>query len=140
MMDNRQFNVNGKGKDMLLRALELACIQKGSEDVPAAIRGWKITPEHGMILYWAVDNPRESGVYPLPFPGCSASDMLAMIWVWLENSEQRAMVKVDKWDANAHHDGSNGHGWRVYCEDWGHVDGNSFAICAVKPVWLWYGK
>lgn len=25
-MDNRQFNVNGEGQDMLLRALELACM------------------------------------------------------------------------------------------------------------------
>ena len=52
MMDNRQFNVNGKGKDMLLRVLELACIQEGFENNPAKIRSWKVTPEHGMILYW----------------------------------------------------------------------------------------
>ena len=55
MMDNRQFNVNGEGQEMLLRALELVCIQEGTFEQPAKIRSWKVTPEYGMVLYWNED-------------------------------------------------------------------------------------
>jgi hypothetical protein len=37
------------------------------------------------------------------------------------------------------HDGDNERGWRIYNEDWGHVDGDD-AIIAVSPVWAMYGK
>ena len=136
MMDNRQFNVNGKGKDMLLRALELACIQEGQEDNPARIQSWKVTPEDGLILYWMITEGN-----PLPgVAGVTAEEFLPILWAWLSDPKERNKIKVDEWDANPQHDGRNGEGWRVYCGDWGHVGGSSFAICAVKPVWLWYGK
>ena len=62
-----------------------------------------------------------------------------MVQAWLASDEAKQTVK-EGWDRDLDHDGSNGPGWRVYCEDWGHVATYSAAICAVKPVWLWYGK
>jgi len=38
------------------------------------------------------------------------------------------------------HDGSNSKGWRVYNEDWGHVDGCGYSFCAVQPDWAMHGK
>ena len=38
------------------------------------------------------------------------------------------------------HGGDNGKGWRLYCEDWGHVDHDHYAFAAVQPVWAMYGK
>ena len=31
-------------------------------------------------------------------------------------------------------------GWRIFCEEWGHIDESWQAIVAIKKVWLWYGK
>lgn len=134
-MDNRQFNVNGEGQDMLLRALELACMQEGHAGCPAKIRSWKVIPEFGMVLYWT-----EKEGNPLPGSGATAAEFLPMLWAWLNDPEEAKQVKLTQWDVDADHDGSNGSGWRVYVEDWGHVGHNSYAICAVKPVFLWFGK
>jgi len=83
MMDNRQFNVNGEGQEMLLRALELACIQQGSLDQPAKIRSWEVSLDHGMVLYWTdTDGNR------LPGDGATAAEFLPMLWSWLNNSEE----------------------------------------------------
>lgn len=136
MMDNRQFNVNGEGEQMLLRALELACIQEGSLERPAEIAGYLVRPDYGMILLWHVDVNDKSCV-SLPSQ-MSYMEILPMVWTWLRKGA--IGIKCEGWDANASHDGSNVLGWRVYCEDWGHVAGYSNAICAVKPAYLWMGK
>lgn len=134
MMDNRQFNVNGEGREMLLRALELACIQEGALDRPSKIRSWKVLPDHGMVLYWV-----ETEGNRLPGEGSTAAEFLPMLWAWLESGEASTIRKTG-WDVDADHDGSNVPGWRVYVEDWGHVGGSHYTICAVKPVCLWLGK
>lgn len=135
MMDNRIFNINGKGESMLLRVLELACIQNGGPEHPSKIKGWKVTDEDGMILYWHPEN-----VTPLPGDGVTAKEFMPIVWSWLSNDKEKVKIKLTSWDRDADHDGHNGQGWRVYCGDWGHVGGSSYAICAVKPVYLWYGK
>ena len=135
MMDNRQFNVNGEGKEMLLRVFELACIQEGHTDQPAKIVAYRVSSTHGMILYWHEGGDRH--VLPVPL---TAEQFLPIVWAWLGDPEANRKVVLKDWDRDLDHDGSNGPGWRVYCEDWGHVDGDSDAICAVKPVFLWFGK
>ena len=37
-------------------------------------------------------------------------------------------------------DGSTSKGWRVFVEDWGHVDNHHTAICCISPSYLWHGK
>ena len=129
-MDNRVFNVNGKTNDALLAALELAFSQAGSK-----CKGWKAT-EKGLILMWYVDGTTT----PLPTKeGMTASEILPMVLSWMK-SDAAKEVEMTGWDANADHDGHNTVGWRVYCEDWGHVGGNSAVICAVKPAFMWHGK
>lgn len=130
-MDNRIFNVNGKGREQLAEVMRLAFLQKSNYAKAVA---YKIDPQKGMILLW--HNTEAKGITGLPAP-LTAEDAAVLVSAWLET---RPNTECSDWDADAEHDGDNELGWRVYCEDWGHVAGERFAICAVKPAWLWYGK
>jgi hypothetical protein len=128
MSDNRIFNVNGKGDDLLLATLWLAFRQAGYSTAKA----WRVDPVKGMILLWyatETDTP-----FPAPM---GADEVYHVVRQWLLSKPQAECVG---WDADADHDGSNSLGWRVYCEDWGHVGDDHYAIVAVKPAWMWYGK
>src|ERR1700690_3444552 len=69
----------------------------------------------------------------LPFAmDCKAA--IEMVWSWLlEQPEEKYQDYMD-------HDGSNGKGFKIYNEYWGHVGSSHYAICAVLPIWSWYGK
>jgi hypothetical protein len=134
MMDNRQFNVNGKGDEMLAAALALAFKQCGSSAVTC--NGWLKSPKSGLVLFsWAGDRKE---VQSLP-SSLSAAQVMPIVIAYLDSKEATA-VKLEHWDANADHDGSNGIGWRVYVDAWGHVEGMYGVICAIKRTYLWYGK
>ena len=131
--DNRQFNVNGCGLDFLRKTLELAFIQRGSK-----ASHWSISKTSGFVLHWCKSDATNIDYSKFPsdinFP--IAADI---IWEWL-NTKEAKETELKDWDCNADHDGDNTLGWRVFCEDWGHVDGGWSAICAVKPAYLWHGK
>lgn len=131
MMDNRIFNVNGEGRDMLHKALELVFQQEGKN---TTCRAWKQTKEHGLILLWS--DSSDANAFPAPL---SAEECVPMIEKWLA-SDFAKTVELSRFCDNADHDGDNGKGWQVYCEDWGHVGGDHYAICGIKPAYMWYGK
>jgi hypothetical protein len=130
-MDNRVFNVNGSGKAMLIMALELAFKQEGNNTTCSSFIESK---EHGLVLVWC----RGQGDHDLPADLC-ADECADFICKWLE-SDFAKTVKPSEWCGNADHDGHNSDGWQVYCEDWGHVGGNHYSICAIKPAYMWHGK
>ena len=132
-MDNRIFNVNGKGDAMLLRTLQLVFEQSSHVGCCA----WKQTIEHGLILYWYASSDEKANQFPSYL---SAQDVLPIAKSWLGSDFAAKVESSNSWDKDADHDGSNSSGWRVYCEDWGHVGGSSSAICAIRPVVLWHGK
>ncbi len=156
-MDNRIISVQSEGR----AAFDLA-IQLLFDNCP----GKKATHyfEHstaGLILLWNEDKfastlkgeePQTKEGFPeshlatcrcssciripatkLPFPmDWKASSDLA--WGWLGNQPK------EKYEDYIDHDGSNGKGFLVYNEDWGHVAKSHYAFLGVKPVWAWYGK
>ena len=130
-MDNRVFNVNGEGREMLLRTLELVFEQKR-----IGCAGW-VQTERGLVLLWHVDPAK--GETPFPSKRLAAHEVLPLVLSWLDSDEAKSLVLSD-WDADVDHDGSNSRGWRVYVEDWGHVGGNSHSICCVTPAFMWHGK
>lgn len=172
-MDNRQFNVNGEGREMLQRALELVFEQEGERTTCVAYR---ITPSHGMELYWYAPEGLKPGVQYNPervefetkYPAqrlptkMTAAQVTEMVWTWLNSEEANVCVEwTDKykppekdnydchhgeasgyssWDKVIDMDGTIGIGWRVFCNDWGHVRDDHSGICAIKPAALWYGK
>lgn len=132
-MDNRIFNVNGKGAEALRSTLQLVFNQEGEK---TTCKAWKFSQKHGLVLFWWAEEGNGRNKLPSEL---TAEECLPMVWAWLHGEEAKT-VELTGWDKAVDHDGDNGEGWRVYCEDWGHVAGEHSAICAVKPVVLWYGK
>jgi len=132
-MDNRVFNVNGTGDELLLQTLKLAFAQEGRNTTANA---WRETKKHGLILCWTIpdSSPENYNQFPSEL---TAEEVFPAVKKYLEKAED---IEMKDWDANADHDGSNELGWRVYCEDWGHVDDDFYAIVAIKPAYMWYGK
>lgn len=131
-MDNRIFNVNGRGVDMLKKALELAFMQEGQN---TTCKAWKQTEKHGLILLWT---DSVEGASDLP-AGLDPSECALLVDKWLKSDFAKTVELSDFCD-DQDHDGDNDKGWQVYCEDWGHVDNEHYAICAIKPAYLWMGK
>ena len=130
-MDNRLFNVNGSGDELLLAALSLVFKQQGDN---TKCKAWVQTKDHGLILLWyKCSNSNE-----LP-TSLTAEDSLPIVKNWLKGDFAKDVVLSD-WCNDSDHDGHNSNGWQVYCEDWGHVGGRSNAICAIKPAFMWNGK
>jgi hypothetical protein len=131
-MDNRVFNVNGQGHDMLRTALKLVFEQDGKR---TTAERWRIDPDKGLILF-SCGEQKDSHPFPTPL---NADGVLSTVWNFL-NSVEAAKIKLKDWDCDEDHDGSNSLGWRVYCEDWGHVADEFHAICAITPAYMWHGK
>ena len=132
--DNRVFNVNGCEDEQLLAALKLAFEQRREGQT---CKGWIFDKDKGLIFLWFCED-KEKQSFKLPSK-LTAEQCFPLVLGWL-NSEMAGQMRYEEWDADADHDGSNSRGWRVYCEDWGHVGGNPYAICAVRPAFLWHGK
>jgi hypothetical protein len=131
--DNKVFNVNGRGLEMLRTALKLAYAQHGDNTTAKA---WRFVPTHGFVLLWWVSPGDGSNAFPCPM---SADGVVSMVWEWLDGADAKAMT-CEGWDADEDHDGSNSRGWRVFTGDWGQVAGNTSTICAIRPSYLWHGK
>lgn len=129
--DNRIFNVNGEDFDTLKKAIELV-FMINSEHTKAV--SWEFHKDKGLIFSWTKTD--RGHLFPIPLDSEKAA---SITWDWLKTEDSKNM-KCEDWDCDNDHDGSNGDGWRVYVEDWGHVGTNSYAICAIRPVYVWYGK
>lgn len=131
-MDNKLLDINGQSKELLAKALEIAFAQEGGklQKVVAFIK----SPTHGLILCWAKDSESIPLISPL-----THSEILDMVWAYLQTDEAKEVHKED-WEVDPNDgDVSITDGWRIYTEEWGHVNNNQFAICAIKHVYLWWG-
>lgn len=131
-MDNRVFNINGHGNELLEKVLELAFHGDYST---FQCESWRQTKEHGLILYRSA---RDSDYNHLPAP-LKAKECLPMVAAWLECSFAKTVVS-DHACRKIDFDGSLKSGWQVYLEANGTIDNNYSAICAIRPAFLWYGK
>lgn len=124
-MDNRRIDITSEGRRAFDLAMELAFEGKHRYRTAVAF----LQTDKGLVLYWHM----AEGTKPLPcaMDWRSAADLA---WTWL------ATVPDEEREAYLDHDGSNGKGFRIYNESWGHVDGSPYAIIAIQAVWAWYGK
>jgi hypothetical protein len=133
-IDNRVFKINGQGDEMLLAVLELAFAHQGG----ALAVGWTADPKKGLILYWTSCLDENVNEFPAK---SSPNTILPLVVSWLAKDETWENNEFDySWDMDMDHDGDNSRGWRVYCNDWGHIDRIRGAICAIKPAHMWHGK
>lgn len=79
-----------------------------------------------LILAWYADD----GFQALPYPH-DRDAAIQLITGWLKT--------VDYGEA-PDHDGSNGKGWRIFNDSWGHVAGSHYGVLGVQPAWAMYGK
>lgn len=142
-MDNVIFDVNGpyasinSKDDLLMNALQLIFNTSGHKKC----YGWYFSDKHGLVMDWhAGEGSTRNGckVSSSSF-GLSVKSMYVLALEWLQSEESKA-VRLEGWAADVDNDGHNSMGWRVYTEDWGHVDDDHYAICAVTPCYLWHGK
>jgi len=131
-MDNRLFNVNGESPEMLEKALELALIQSNNK----GFASWIVDPKKGLVLCWTDVNGGNA------FMGGkqSAKAIVDQVVSWLRSEQAEAIPTDEMCETLDDMDVSNELGWQVYCEKWGHVGDNHYAICAVRPAYLWFGK
>lgn len=140
-MDNRVFDINGKGQDGLTKVLDLAMWHRSGcykFDKPETAEGYTIDPAVGLILLSNVDEKNilhHKFIAPL-----NAEALAGMVMAWLNTDEAKA-IPPQKWDDDCDHDGHNSQGWRVFCGGWGHTGtANWRAIVGIRPVFLWHGK
>jgi hypothetical protein len=139
-MDNRVFNVNGRGAKMLADTIRLAT---SDECMCGPIAGWKKDPKKGFILYWYVDSPSVTS-FKVSRERIDAFAELIIDSLkedWAKDLVNGKGEDEKGWDYK-YDDGdvSNDLGWRAYCEDWGHVSSDSYAFLCIRPAWLWFGK
>lgn len=119
--DNQVISITGVDRLAFDRAFEFFGLDH--------VVGYEITSTHGLILYWAPAN----SMTPLPFKMTPAG-IRTFCWEWLN------CAGAEMLGSQPDHDGSNKLGWRIYNEEWTHVNGRRQALCAVQPIWAMYGK
>lgn len=141
-MDNFKLDVVSEGKDTFKFAMSIAMAHHRSAshyaviEHKADVNEWNKNAKKRktLVLFWTNDD----GFKPTPsaFPcEMKGNALVEFVWHWLE----------DAWEKRIHgdepdHDGSNGNGWRIFNEDWGHVANSHYAFVGIQPVWAMYGK
>lgn len=86
-----------------------------------------------MVLYWTVPERGETRqeVHPLP-AAMELQQVASFIESWLGTVDYGPEPDTD---------GSTDKGSRVYCQNWGHIDGHGWgSFVAIEPEWIVYGK
>lgn len=121
--DNRKLVIENEGRVLFEYGMRIAF---GEGEHKA--RHYAITEKDGLILMWGEDTALKS--QPLPYP-MTAEVAIPFAWSWLEQAD---------YGQQPDHDGSNGKGWTLHRDGWGHVAGSFYAIVGIKPTWAMYGK
>lgn len=91
-----------------------------------------------IVLFWSEPTSwsgtfEKAEVHPLPHK-MKVKAAADLVWNWLMEREKDEMAEwID-------HDGSMGHGFRIWNEDWTHVGGSPYGIFACRAIYAWYGK
>jgi hypothetical protein len=140
-MDNRVFNVNGRGEEALAATINLAILHEGWGDKRNTLEGWRVSEEKGLILYRYIPSDREAAANRFLAPMTPAQVApVVMQWLKQQHEAKTTYAVQTHWDEDIEHDGSNSEGWRCYVEDWGHVEDDWGVCVAVVPAHMWHGK
>lgn len=118
-MDN--FHIDVTSEDNLGEVLKLAFLNK------RFATGFNKDKKQ-FVLFWT-DDERSA---PLPIP-LTAEEITPIIQKWLD-------VQAD-YGLEPDIDGSCGKGFRVSCDDWGHIEPFGWAaFVKIEPAWAMHGK
>jgi hypothetical protein len=127
-MDNFKLDIVAEGDSTLLDVLKI-CFEHNCPGKKAghyAVTGDRKSNRPTLVLLWHQE--KKSTKHPFEM---DLEDVHGFVRGWLRT--------VDR-GTQPDHDGDNGHGFRVFTEDWGHVFDHQYAICGIQPVWAMYGK
>lgn len=143
-MDNFQIDVVAEGEKTLVELFEIAFRHNSAggtavawNEVEIPFKGVEYLGDTSptrptLVFYWHYEEKEKTVRLPSPISPTLAA-RFAMEWI----SE---LKRVKRLPNEPDIDGSVGHGFRVFTEDWGHVQNNGYAIIAVQFVWATYGK
>lgn len=125
MADNNKIDIRLAKKSLGITLRWLSEIRRPPE-------AYRLSDKYGIILYW------HHGDYTEKFPAFVPWE--TFVTCWLEQAEPNKQFLDDFERYYEDGDVSNGKGFRMFNEGWGHVDNDPYAYVAIKPVWMWYGK
>jgi hypothetical protein len=130
-MDNKHISIQSAGRHAFDLAFKVSFMSEYDKEEPKA----KAThyfehKEKGLVFLWSEDKSVNSVKLPVALNWKGAAELA---WQWLSDQPE------ENYQDYLDHDGSNGKGFRVYNEVWGHVISH-YAIIAVLPIWAWHGK
>lgn len=115
-----KFDVKHDNQQALEHVIAIALLDHKS------VRGWAVK-DNALVFYWC-----EGHGTPFPVAIDQADDLAKLVRTWLEREA--------KYSKEPGADGSIRAGFRVSCDDWGHVDEDHYACIRVQPQWIVYGK
>lgn len=146
-MDNLLFDIRGDDKQLKPALNYLKTIAPGGKAVCYAV-----VPRKGLVLFWHKpendtlsfkDPKKEKDSLGIPVKVEIKSfdinwELFVTAWI---NSANLDDFDLDHWEKE-YEDGdvSNGRGFRMTCEKWGHVGESHYAFVLIKPIAAWYGK
>jgi hypothetical protein len=132
--DNQIISITGRGPEDFKKAMSFFFPRETD-----TVKGYAIDSKKGMVLFWSMpDSPRKTSkggeIKALPYE-MTFEAAVQFAWNWMETRDA-TNIRGEEPD----HDGDNGKAWRVYNEDWTHVDNFWEALVGVRPIWAMYGK
>lgn len=125
-MDNHRIDLTWEGEERFRTVLKLLVDKHGRGSKKKSFTHYIDDPDYGLILLWAA---RENAIeFSKPLSG---EQLVDFAWEWLQEQD---------YGREPDHDGSNGKGWRLFNEAWGHVKHDWAAFVAIQPAWAMYGK
>ena len=125
-MDNHRIDITWEGEDRFRLILGLLVQKHGGRRKDKFFTHYIDDPDYGLILMWT--NRDNAVKFDKPK---GRAELVDFAWQWLQDQD---------YGPQPDHDGSNGKGWRIFNESWGHVNNDWAAFCAIQPVWAMYGK
>jgi len=125
-MDNKKILIQSEGREAFDLAFQLSLIDSWGA---RKITHYLDDPDKGLVLFYI----ESKGAIKLPAPLAwkGAADLA---WAWLQSQDKSKYLEY------CDHDGSNGHGFRIYNDNWNRVGNYWHSVIAVQPIWAWYGK
>jgi hypothetical protein len=127
LFDNHVISITGLSAEDFKKALSFFDVKN--------LAGYRISNTDGMILYWTDKGSETKPIRKFPYTLASRVEVENFVWGWLQSPEAKELLGEEP-----NHDGSNDVGWRVFNEEWTHVDDDWSARVAICPIWAMYGK
>lgn len=133
-MSNNILDINGHGKSLLVKTLELVFAKNNL----VSVSSWHVTPEHGLIIYWGGKHEQLESFGPTGIPATTLSDIVSN---WLNGIDYGKHI-VDPRCQKRDIDGDVVKGWQVTMEpdNIDSIPSRDYLVCIIRPAWIYIPK